>query len=195
LLYTQARNQKAADQKSLPVVLSREQLQHTELLPPALRSYAVYTIPYECETQPIEKVWSVVKHWVSTQNTNKRTPKQMVEHLRWAFYGMPSDRRSELLPGSKAPTGITAQLCKKIIGHVDKHLNSWINTLPNIRHLFSNYTTNAGFNIHNISAPKMQEYWSDPKLRFTMGGDTDDEDDDTVPVTTPLANPSQLPIS
>jgi len=83
--------------------LSPLHMKYTELLPQEQRSFVLHTLPYECDSQAIEKVWADVKRFVATQNTNTRTPAQVAQHLRWGFYGMSQSELSALLPGTKPP--------------------------------------------------------------------------------------------
>jgi hypothetical protein len=47
----------------------------------------LYTVPYESESQPIEKLWSMVKQNVAGNHAANRTPTQLLEQTFAAFYG------------------------------------------------------------------------------------------------------------
>ena len=74
-----------------------------------------YTVPYECESQPIEKCWAVVKNYAASQHTSGRTPKQLRAEVMAGFYGL-----SGVRPAVKRTN------CAAWINHAKKEVNSWM---------------------------------------------------------------------
>ena len=71
----------------------------------------IYTPPYLPNVQPIELIWSYVKHQVARAYTHNRSTHKLLDDVREAFYGQHR---------------VTAELCKKYIEHCHKWLNDWI---------------------------------------------------------------------
>ncbi len=79
----------------------------------------LYTVPYECESQPIEQLWRTVKSRVAGQHTNNRGAKLLLEQTIDAFYGS-----SDSVPGVKR-TQITPERCKKWIDKSIDVVSEW----------------------------------------------------------------------
>jgi transposase len=75
----------------------------------------IFTPPYQCEFQPIEKVWSYVKGFVARQYCRNRTPTVLRDHVLQGMYG----------DGARH-TGVTAKLAVKYIEHAKKYANTLI---------------------------------------------------------------------
>lgn len=80
----------------------------------------LYTVPYESDSQPIEKLWSVVKQNVAGNHEAKRTPSQLLEQTFAAFYGGGTQT-----PGIKHTT-INAALCQRFIKSAYDTVNPWL---------------------------------------------------------------------
>jgi hypothetical protein len=84
----------------------------------------IWTPPYQCEFQPIEKVWAYVKAYVARAYAKGRTPGLLREQTLAGFYG---DRQGH--------AGITADYCRKLIEHVKKYANDRI--AASFQHVFT----------------------------------------------------------
>ena len=69
-----------------------------------------YTPPYESWLQPIELIWARVKHTVAMQSSRSRKYQQTQEQTRAAL------------------SGITAELCSKLILHTEKLMSQWLSS-------------------------------------------------------------------
>ena len=93
---------------------------------PGLVHGVLFTVPYQSESQPIEKVWAVMKQYVAAQNRRGRTSEQLRRDVLSGFYGTSDGRHA----------GVTAELCQKFIGHSKKEVTRWICADPLLRGLF-----------------------------------------------------------
>jgi len=157
--------------------LSPLHMKYTELLPQEQRSFVLHTLPYECDSQAIEKVWADVKRFVATQNTNTRTPAQVAQHLRWGFYGMSQSELSALLPGTKPPrqNGVSP-ICHKFVECAEKYLNSWIPSLSLIKSTFPASTPPEGHTLSSIDADWIARYKRKNTLIVTFGNEEEEDD-------------------
>src|SRR6185436_13924729 len=76
----------------------------------------IYTPPYECETQPIELLWAYVKNYVARVMGDDHSVETVTRLTRQGFYGDAAN--------SHAP--VDAVLCSKLIKHVHKYLDAFI---------------------------------------------------------------------
>jgi hypothetical protein len=88
-------------------------------LPPGVKHELLYTVPYECESQPIEQLWRTVKSRVGGLHTNSRGAKLLLEQTIDAFYGS-----TDSAPGVKR-TQITPERCKKWIEKSIDVVSEW----------------------------------------------------------------------
>lgn len=77
----------------------------------------IYTPPYTPVVQPIELVWAYTKNFVASEYQTGRTLHQLQDDVKRAFYG---DLDLE-------HTGVTAQMCTKMIDNSRKWCNNFIN--------------------------------------------------------------------
>jgi len=66
------------------------------------KHWILHTVPYESETQPIEKLWWRVKYKVAEQHTAHRNDAVLRTHAIWGLYGVPKNvSNGELVDGTK----------------------------------------------------------------------------------------------
>jgi hypothetical protein len=68
----------------------------------------LYTPPYESWLQPIELIWARVKHTVAMQSRRDRKYQETQQQTRDAL------------------SGITGELCARIVGHTEKLMTEWL---------------------------------------------------------------------
>jgi transposase len=85
--------------------------------------YPVYTPPYASDTQPIELYWGTCKGDVARSLSGTRT----VDELRAAV--------------DKAMLAVSADACRRLIGHVHSWLNAWLSDTRQGSHLAQRYPT------------------------------------------------------
>lgn len=86
----------------------------------------LYTVPYMSESQPVERVWAVMKHFVAKKHHRGRTAQQLRVDIIDGFYGTDDGTHS----------GVTAQHCQRFIEHAKKEVNGWISADPFLTALF-----------------------------------------------------------
>lgn len=158
-------------------------------LPAGVKHELLYTVPYECESQPIEQLWRTVKSRVAGQHTNNRGAKLLLEQTVSAFYD-----EGPFTAGVKH-TPITAERCKLWITRSGDVVNGWLKEAvkshaPIVQEL-GPISLSAGSSAS--AAAWKQKYVQQRKVNPSF--DEDSDDDDLPDVDNSVAPAAQAPSS
>jgi len=134
-------------------------LVHDQLIP--LRqhskgSFALFTVPYESESQPIEMVWARAKGFVRALHSAVRSDEQLLQHVTWSFHGAPLELREALgTAGVRHTAGIDSDLCRRCIEHSERFVNSWMARDPLISAICGGKPELSTFN-----AARRAKFWA-----------------------------------
>lgn len=124
----------------------------------------LYTVPYESETQPIEKLWRVVKDCVARCYTRKRTREQLTEHVRAGFYG-----------GLKSFGAVGATRCALWIKHAKDEVNKWIRADGVLKGQWPDAAPESEITVDNLTAERRAG--ARGKVHLVVQVDGDEEED------------------
>jgi hypothetical protein len=129
--------------------------------------YILHTVPYECETQPIEKLWNHVKSYVAEQFAKGRKMEELRSHTKEGFYGC------------GARDGVSAAQCQAWINHSKKEVNIWIRSNPNLRALWPPNTPDDQISVDSLDSQK-REAWHKRCIDEPIEAEYVDEIEDAI---------------
>ena len=136
--------------------------------------YAVFTLPYDTDAQPIERLWSYAKQHVAARYTAGRTLDQVRAHLLDGFYG--DGKRHE--PVSSAHTA-------RWISAAHKHMSGRLRQCPTLRAMFGADAKEAEVTIERLTPAMCAAHKKKHPVRYDLledgmvlddTGDSDDDD-------------------
>lgn len=144
--------------------------------------YTVFTLPYDTDAQPIERLWSYAKQYAAAQHTAGRTLAGVRQHLLCGFYG-----------DGKSHPAVSAEHCQRWINAAHDHLSTRLRSVPSLRALFGGAADTA-VRIESLTPAMCAEHKRLNPVRYDLledGAVYDDEghsdDDDSAPAAAAAA--------
>lgn len=126
----------------------------------------IHTPPWEHESTPIERVWSVAKGFAARVHTAARKPDQLRVDLLRGFYGSAEHKHD----------GVTAERMGNFIRSADACVTEWIRSNPLLRAAYPPGTPAEGMGIRTFSAAERRRYRDQNKFVVTFDDVTDSSD-------------------